>query len=509
MPKQPVPRPMSGPYTFVVYAPFASDENLSRYRNDDGTLAGHPLFNALTAVAQQGTNVCAYIDLVDGPTWYVQGAALAPGLLVMPAGKQDMERPQCLADLLQRARSAFPGTPLVLSLEGHGAGWLPHLDRSKITLEAAMDGGPLGPLRWRVTPDGGSAAGRADGNPIVGKGSPLLPAGSPFVATNHRPLSTMGLRMALQLGLGNVRLAVLHLNNCFNLSFELLASIQPFAQFATSYANYNYFTAGMRYPDVLRPLPAQPSPVQLARRFAEQNRAVLPAADHPTTGAAIMLSRLPATQQAFTGLARALVAALDAVATQPAPRRVLVEAIRSALAGARHYDTWNDTRLDRHDELIDLPSLSRVLHGFTADGGAVALAAKALTATFLPLIVHRYGVKGWPWQIPHEGVAPPDPAQPEVLWNFEGEKFSLNLLCPDPDLEGLWDWRSAFYLQTAACAAQPVLCPFITTTGWRDFIEKYHTPPGVEVREFVFRPARIPAYPVCNRPLTQSNPGQP
>lgn len=505
MPKQPVPRPISGAYTFVVYAPFGSDESLSRY-DGDGSLAKHPLFKALTTVAQQGTNVCAYIDLVGGPTWYVQGAAFAPALVQMPAGKQDMEQPQCLADLLQRARGAFPGTPLVLSLEGHGAGWLPHLDRSQLSLAAAMDGGELGTLHWRVTPDGGSAVGRADGHPILGKGSPLLPVGSPFVATNHRPLSTMGLRMALQMGLGNVRLAVLHLNNCFNLSFELLSTIQPFAQYATSYANYNFFSAGQRYPDVLRPLPAQPSAALLARRFAEQNDAVLPSADHPTTGAAIVLSRLPATQQAFTTLARALVAALDAVATRPEPRRVLVAAIRTALANARHYDTWDDTRLDRHDELIDLPSFARVLETFTADGGAVARAAKVLGATFKALTLLRYGVKGWPWHVPHDGVVSPFVGDPGVLWNFEGQPYSLNLLCPDPDLENLWDWRSAFYLQTAPCAAQPVLCPFMGSTGWREFIVKYHTPPGAEVTEFVFRPARIPPYPVLKRPQTPGLP---
>lgn len=515
MPRQPQPRPVSVPlvpanYTFVVYAPFGTDAQLSSYQGA-ATVAGHPLFKALASIAKQGwANVCAYIDRVGDNTWYLQGAAGAPALLRQSAGKQAMDDPHALADLLQRARQAFPNTMLVLALEGHGAGYLPQLDLTRLTMAAATDGGELGPLRWRDTADGGSVVQGGDGARPLGMGSPLLPVGSPFVATNHRPLSTAALRLALQAGLGGSKLAALHLNNCFNLSLELLDTVQPHARYATSYANYNFFTGGLRYPEVFRPAGgAAPDAATLARRFAEHNRGVLPAADHPTTGAAVTLARLPAVTQAFAALAASLSAALTANPFDSPLRRPVVEAIRQALRVARHYDTWDWTRLDAHDDLVDVLSLARALQNFSADRGAVAAAATALATALKPLPLYRYGTAGWPWMIAPADTTPPDPARPGVLWNFEDPQLLLNVLCPDPVLEGWWDWRSAFYLQATPTPYQPVLCEFMRKTGWRQFILDYHEHLSGVVTEYRFRPARIPEYPLCPRPLTPSQPGQP
>jgi len=68
----------------------------------------------------------------------------------------------------------------------------------------------------------------------------------------------------------------------------------------------------------------------------------------------------------------------------------------------------------------------------------------------------------------------------------------MNILCPDPLLAGLWDWRSPFYLQKAPQPAQPHVIPFLSGTAWVDFIVEYHR----DTKFVGLRPAAIPDYPV-------------
>ena len=51
-------------------------------------------------------------------------------------------------------------------------------------------------------------------------------------------------------GKGVRKPAVIHFNNCFNMSVEVLHTVAPHADFATGYGNYNFFTAGEPYPEV-------------------------------------------------------------------------------------------------------------------------------------------------------------------------------------------------------------------------------------------------------------------
>lgn len=496
-------------FTIVVYAPFGTDPLLSTYNGrPEGVCTDvqtHPLYLSLRTVSERGVNVCAYIDRQDDYTWYMEGVGVAGSRpRLVRAGKQSMDDPRALADLLLRARAAFPGTQLVLAIEGHGAGFLPHLNMAELTPEACRDGGELGTLDWRTEPDGAAVPHDQDGNPILGMGSPLLPVGSPLAPHNHYPLSTFGLGDALRMGLENDRLAVLHLDNCFNMSIEVLDTIAPFAQYATGYANYNFFTAGLAYPAVFGTAGRTLSARDLAKRFARGNRAALrsgrpgsdrPTNGHPTTGTVVDLGRMRAVRATFTAMSESLFRALNRFdvrsPSERAQHMAVVGSIQKALASAQHYDTSNPMSLDQHDELVDVMSMARHLQKATIPGdtaGNVARGAEALAAALEASVVEAYGEVDHPRCVDEEGV----------IWDFTRQKFGINVLCPDPMLQKLWDWRSAFYLQDGTLtAAQPKRIGFMVETRWRDFIVAYHKHLEQVRLPTRIRPAAIPIFPTC------------
>jgi hypothetical protein len=69
---------------------------------------------------------------------------------------------------------------------------------------------------------------------------------------------------------------------------------------------------------------------------------------------------------------------------------------------------------------------------------------------------------------------------------------------PDPDLSGLWDWRSPFYLAVDAEADRPLVQPhvidFLKVTDWVDFLKELH----IDVPFKGLLPAAIPTFPVFN-----------
>lgn len=504
-PAQRVIAPMYN-HTLVVFAPFGTDPKLARYSGTDRPATGlesHALFRALTLVARNGVNVCAYIDLEpgDGRTWHVWAPAFSRTLNVRMAAKIVMESPYALSHLLDLARESYPGTRLVLALEGHGTGFMPHLNRDALTTDIATDGGKAGRLRWRITGQTARLV-REDSSssspPLLGMGCPVLPFGSPFAPRNHFPLSTAGLQLALNdnLRLSNQKLAAVHLNNCFNMSIEVLDSIQPYAEFATGYPNYNFFTGGLAYPAVFGRTGATPTSGEIARRFAERNGAALPAG-HPTAGCTIDLARMPDVTRQFEGLARSLTAALRSSRPDAPARKVTAEKIRRALAEVtvRHYDSVGDFRLDAQDELVDVRSFARACIRAEVDG-AVKTAAGKLDAALGTLQV--YGESGRPT------------VASDATWNFEGKELTMNVLCPDPQLLGLWDWRSAFYLHDPSDSrqrkVQPQQIQFMKKTGWRDFIIAYHEHLAFERRDLTIRAPFIPDYPVCEKPANPNGP---
>ena len=105
------------------------------------------------------------------------------------------------------------------------------------------------------------------------RGSPLLPglapaAGRPDAAVHLGPGARRSRR---RLDAGVPKLAVIHFDNCFNMSAEVLYTVAPYAEYATGYPNYNFFTAGEGYPAVFTQLAQQGNgdAQELARAFAK------------------------------------------------------------------------------------------------------------------------------------------------------------------------------------------------------------------------------------------------
>jgi hypothetical protein len=138
------------------------------------------------------------------------------------------------------------------------------------------------------------------------------------------------------------------------------------------------------------------------------------------------------------------------------------------------------------DQMTDLMSLAaHLLDADLAFGAAITSAASALQLALAR--VKQYGSNDRPWML-----EPPSP----VRWDFSAGDLAMNILLPDPDLRGLFDWRAPFYLNInaetdPAPRVQPHVIEFLKGTDWVDFIKEYH-------RDVPFKgllPALIPQFP--------------
>jgi hypothetical protein len=482
-----------GNIVLAVYAPFGTDPVLSGF--PDGTthdLMAHPLVANLQKVAATGVHVVALVDMFDDDTYLVQIPAYRPAELQAESrGKQQMDAGATLSEFLTLAHGLAPEANLVLSMEGHGAGFLPDLDKRLFTVPNFTANGSV---QWRIGAGMGdesmiSMPFKADGEPLLPEGSPVLPIGGPTCPTNHLAPSTWAIGAAFQQaqGRGMPKVAVVHLNNCFNMSVELLHTVSPYADFATGYCNYNFFTAGAAYPLVFEQLAAAGGTTreQLARWFAAANHAVLLAAGHePTVAGTVDLARMHDIAEKVDDLSDALLAALRTAPESDRPR--FVDMIRSAIEKAQQYDSRPDFLLETPDELTDLDSLAASLLDFDFAPYKVGPAAEALRKALYG--IKQYGDTDSPWM------------DPNVVWDFASPDLAMNIFLPDPLLNGLWDWRSQYYLDVnpdpTKPRVQPNIIDFVKVTDWVDFLIEYH-------RETPFQgllPPLIPDIPLAIRP---------
>lgn len=483
----------------AVYAPFGTDSVLSTYPDGSSqTLAQHPLMQGLLKVADAGVHVAALVDRKDDDTWLIEIEGGKPaGMVVTSRWKQDMGHPNNLAGFLRHAHRSRPTSAIVLALEGHGAGFLPEIDRTQLSAATLTDNGTF---EWRfdassgapVLPGGSPLL--PGGSPLLPGGSPLLPGGSPLLPVNHMPLSTWGLGAALKAALeaGVPKLAAIHFDNCFNMSVEVLHTVAPYAEYATGYPNYNFFTAGQPYPGVFERLRQQGSATaqQLAQWFAEGNHAVLQAkGNHPTAGCVVRLSRMHTIAECVDDLADALLAALRSAAN-PADRKVVVQRIMNAVVLAQQYDTEAGFSLETPDQLTDLYSFASALLKFDFRPHPVHPACRALQDALKGIKV--YGDADQPWVA--DGTS--------VSWNFTSSQLAMNIFLPDPLLRGVWDWRSPFYLDVNPNPARPPVQPhiieFVKVTDWVDFLIEYHRDSPLDGSFVRLLPAAIPEFPVFN-----------
>ncbi|TXH53549.1 MAG: hypothetical protein E6Q93_19095, partial [Burkholderiaceae bacterium] len=306
--------------------------------------------------------------------------------------------------------------------------------------------------------------------------------------------STWGLGAALKAALdaGVPKLAVIHFDNCFNMSAEVLHTVAPYAEYATGYPNYNFFTAGEGYPAVFTQLAQQGTATskELARAFAKGNEKILEAkGNHPTLGCTVRLARMKDITERLDDLADALLDALRSPPPHSQARAAVVQEIGKAIVQAQQFDTEAGFRLETPDQLTDLASFADALlaHDFRAHSG-VHRCAKTLKDALVGIKVYG-SPEEQPW------VA----AGTNITWDFSADALAMNIFLPDPLLRGLWDWRSPYYLDINPDPnkprVQPHIIDFVKVTDWVDFIIEYHRESQEPVR---LLPARIPQFPVFN-----------
>jgi hypothetical protein len=479
----------------AVYAPFGTDAVLSRYPNSQ---VGIPiqqqvLVKALQRVAREGVHVSALIDLLDDDSYLVEIPALQPkAMRITSVWKQAMASPRALAGFLRRTHAVNPCSAIVLALEGHGAGYLPEIDAANLTPEKTTSNGDY---EWTFSKDA-VQLNPAPGSPALPVFSSVLPVFSSVLPAVDLPLSTSGLAAGLRLSQrqGVPKPAVIHFNNCFNMSAEHLHTVAPFADYATGYCNYNFFSSGTTYPDVFRRLRRAGIATReaLAQWFADENARPLQAkGNHPTIGGVVRLGRMREIAQCIDALAGALVSALQPA--NPGDRPAALAKIQSAVVNAQKYDTVPGYALGLPDQVSDVGSLASEL--LKHDFGAVPVHAPATALNNALNGVKRYGDVGNPWM---------DIAQ---SWNFSDASLAINIFLPDPDRKGIWDWRSPFYM----AAKQPAGAPnreanpidFLTSTRWIDFIDEYHR----NATAFALLPALAPQFPIFNQRFDPKKPG--
>jgi hypothetical protein len=416
-----------------------------------------------------------------------------------------MSSPRALAGFLRYVHHRHPCSTLVLALEGHGAGFLPDIDINRISAPAVtLDG----QYQWELGNDGSQVV-PAPGSPALPVVSPMLPVVSPMLPSTRLPISTWGLGWALGSAqkAGAQRPAVIHFNNCFNMSVELLHTVAPHADYATGYGNYNFFTAGAAYPKVFQRLrkKGSASAEQIAKWFAAENAAGLRAkGNHPTVGATVTLSKMGDVSRAVDALGRALVGTLTPT-TRP-DRAANRDKIRAAIVAAQQYDTEGDYVLNIPDQITDLGSLASKLQVQFTAGPVNQAAANVLQALSG---VWQYGDFERPW---------PDERQ---IWDFRDQRLGMGILLPDPALQGRWDWRSPYYLSGRVDPNKPPahrhVIEFLAERAggkrppWVEFIVEYHR----DTPFLGFLRARAPVFPSFNAkferklpPPTDGDPGQ-
>ena len=521
----------------AVYAPLGTDEALSRYPNPDPNAPIAPiqqqeLVRALKATAAEGVNVCALIDIFDDDSYLVEIPAFKPqAMSIVSAWKQDMSDRHALTGFLRRAHQRFPCRALVLAIEGHGGGFTPDIDLNRITPDSVsqlQDGGDAKHVRWVktgqlttieldlsaagretadeprtrqvVSPELGTERGRPAAaardstsdveSPPLQMVSPELQMVSPELPAARLPLSTWAYGEALRAAIkaGVPKPVVIHFNNCFNASFELLHTVAPHADYATSYTNYDFFLAGQAYPQVFRNLRLAGSATaeQLAKWFALETGKILhDKKNHPIIAGTLKLSRMKGVAAAIDALSFELTKALRAPGGAAVRTR-----IKAAAIAAQHYDTEPGFELKVPDQFVDIASFAIAIQAQFGPG-PIDAAAAALQAALAN--TWQFGDKDWPW-MGHN---------PAIVYDFSDKRLGLNIFFPDPALDGKWDWRSPYYLSGTVDPKKPPaqrhVIAFLADLReqrprWVEFIVEYHK----ETRFVGFFPARAPFFPVFN-----------
>jgi hypothetical protein len=288
-------------------------------------------------------------------------------------------------------------------------------------------------------------------------------------------------------------LAVIHFDNCFNMSTEVLHTVAPYAQAADGFCNYGFFTAGQAYATAFEQLAAgggSISSLELAKSLSLATHELFKSTGggYPAVGGAVALGHMEAIVNGIDVLAAALV---DMIGSGGDPARDLIQA---AITQAQNYDTDYPLALETPDQLTDIYSFAVALMDLAAANAAVVQAAKELGALL-------QGIKTFG----DVGIPAMDPDQ-KFTWDFSETTLAMNIYLPDPLRLGQWDWRASYYGDVKPepfkvsligggtqelPPAQTGVIDFFKKKNWVLFLKAYH----LHTKFNSFHVGRIPEAP--------------
>jgi hypothetical protein len=310
-------------------------------------------------------------------------------------------------------------------------------------------------------------------------------------------MSTFSLGRALRRAQeqGCPRISVIHFDNCFNMSTEVLHTVAPYADAADGFCNYGFFTAGAAYAEAFQKLAdaGAATSLDLARWLSEATRDVLaPTGGYPAVGGVVALSRM---KEIANGIDRLSDRLLDVLRGNTGlAREAAVLMIQGSITEAQNYDTDAPLELETPDQLTDICSLAAAL-------ARNAVAYPAVVDEANTLVSLLKGIKSFG----AVGVPAMDPTQ-STKWDFSEPTLAMNIFLPDPLRTGQWDWRSSYYSDVnpqpfavkqldgstrLLPPAQTGVIDFLKETNWVEFLKEYHR----DTPFHAFHVGRIPELP--------------
>lgn len=376
---------------------------------------------ALIVVDSNGPHDTQVLFVRNGIATPQTGLPNRLGIISDSLDEYDMADGATLGGFLKWARQTYPSNQTLVTFIGHGLPAAPIADVDQLWPRQA------GSRQMAVT---------TNNIPL-----PTKYWAHPNFTDNHpkRTLLTpkqLGIALAQATNEGANPIAVLDLIHCFGVTIEQLSEIAPYVQATVGSPSYVYLQPEMLQRS-LHELPSELGAVALAKALATYHQIAEP--HHPTVITAVDNSHLAALQNAWNGVAGAL---LQRWQQEPTTREQLTLAWRQAAK----YDAPlcdDEWRIDDSDYLADLGSLARALQS-TFPGEPVAVSAAQALAE-LSAAVTTLTHADHPWM------------RPDQFWNFDSNYSGIaiygNLIPWQQNGQAYLSFQAHFY--TAAGAAAP------------------------------------------------------
>ena len=375
---------------------------------------------ALIVIDSNGPHDTHVLFVRNGVAAPQMGLPNALGVISDSLDEYDMADGTTLGGFLKWARQTYPSNQTLVTFIGHGLPAAPIADVDQL---------------WPRQTSSRQMAVSSNNIPL-----PTKYWAHPNFTDNHpkRTLLTpkqLGVALAQATNNGANPITVLDLIHCFGVTIEQVSEIAPYVQATVGSPSYLYLQPEMLRRS-LQELPSLLSPVAMAQQLATYHQIAEP--NHPTVITAVDNSHVAALQNAWNGVAGAL---LQRWQQDPTTRDRLTLAWRQAAK----YDAPlcdDEWRIDDSDYLADLGSLARALQA-TFPGEPVAASA-ALVLTELDATVTTLTHADHPWM------------RPDQFWNFDNNYSGIaiygNLMPWQENGQAYLSFQAHFYTSAGATA---------------------------------------------------------